>query len=138
MMMIGFFLALLTGSLVGLQNLFNSQVNERVGSWATTALVLGMGFLASLTFGLLFEGSSLFDVPNLQPWHWFSGMLGVGVVVCLVQGIRRLGPTFATAIVMTSQLGFAFLWDAAFTVEKMLGVLVIIGGIFVFKMEGSV
>ncbi|TXK73198.1 DMT family transporter [Paenibacillus sp. N3.4] len=145
-MILGLLLALIAGSLVGLQNIFNSKVNERAGSMATTTLVLGMGFLASLTIGLLFEGKHMFSLPNMHLWYWFSGLIGVGVVICLVQGIRLLGPSYASIIVLTSQLGFALLWDSLgwlgldkipFTAKELIGVLVIVGGIFVFKLSGG-
>lgn len=144
-MILGLLLALIAGSLVSLQNIFNSKVNERVGTWTTTTLVLGMGFLASLIIGLILEGKHLFILQQMQPWYWFSGMIGVGVVICLVQGIRLLGPTYAISIVLTSQLGFALLWDSLgwlglvkvpFTIKQLIGVLVIVGGVFVFKLGG--
>ncbi|OOE12617.1 DMT family transporter [Fictibacillus arsenicus] len=145
-MFLGLFFAVLAGLLVGLQNIFNAKVNEQAGTWATTALVLGLGFLASMTLGLVFEGSSLFIMDNMKTWHWFSGLIGVGVVVCLVQGTRLLGPTYAIAIVLTSQLGFALLWDSLgwfglekipFTFQQLIGVLVIAGGVIVFKFSGT-
>ncbi|QRG69483.1 DMT family transporter [Brevibacillus choshinensis] len=145
-MVLGMVLALIAGSFISLQNIFNSKVNERVGSWATTTLVLGMGFLASLTMGLVFEGGGIFALSQMQPWFWFSGLIGVGVVTCIVQAVRRLGPTFAISIVLTSQLGFALLWDSLgwlglkqvpFTLHHLLGVLVIVGGILLFKLGGA-
>lgn len=145
-MILGFLFALIAGSLVGLQNIFNSKVNERVGSWTTTTLVLGLGFLASLTMGLLFEGKQLFSLANMEPWYWISGFIGVGVVTCLVRGIRLLGPTYAVSIAMTSQLAFALLLDSLgwlgiekvpFTLNQLAGVLVIVAGIIVFKLGGS-
>ncbi|MBP3040466.1 DMT family transporter [Bacillaceae bacterium Marseille-Q3522] len=144
-MILGITLAMIAGSLVGLQNIFNSKVNEHTGSWATTAIVLGMGFLASLMLGLIFEGKQLFVLHHMKPWYWGSGLIGVAVVMCLVQGIRRLGPTYAISIVLASQLGFALMWDSLgwlgltkvpFTFKQLLGVLVIIGGIVVFKLGG--
>jgi len=145
-MMLGLVLAVIAGALVSLQNIFNNKVNERAGSWATTTLVLGMGFLASLTFGLIFEGKEMFNLHNMQPWYWFCGLIGVGVVICMVQGMKLLSPTYAIAIVLTSQLGFALLWDSLgwlglekvpFTFSKLIGVLVIVGGIYVFKLGGA-
>ncbi|WP_028543278.1 DMT family transporter [Paenibacillus taiwanensis] len=145
-MIIGLLLACIAGALVGLQNIFNSKVNEQAGSWTTTTLVLGMGFLASLTMGLIFEGKMLLTWHPMPLWYWFSGIIGVGVVTCLVQGIKRLGPTYAVSIMMTSQLGFALLWDSLgwlglekvpFTFNKLIGVLVIVGGIVVFKLGGN-
>jgi transporter family-2 protein len=145
-MILGLLFAIIAGTLVSLQNIFNSKVNEKAGSWATTTLVLGLGFLASLTFGLLFEGGQLFNLQNMKPWYWVSGIIGVGVVVCLVQGIKRLGPTYAIAIALASQLLFALLGDTLgwlglnkvpFTSNQLIGVLVIVGGIVVFKFGGN-
>lgn len=145
-MIVGLLLALTAGALVSLQNIFNSKVNEHAGTWTTTTLVLGMGFLASFGIGLLLEGKHLFSLANMQPWYWFSGIIGVGVVISLVQGIRLLGPTYAISIVLTSQLGFALLWDSLgwfgleqvpFTSKQLFGVLVIIAGVIVFKVGGG-
>ncbi|ATO50205.1 DMT family transporter [Brevibacillus laterosporus] len=142
-MILGIVLALIAGSLVGLQNIFNGKVNEHVGSWTTTTLVLGMGFVALLTMGFIFEGKHIFTLQNMKTWYWFSGLIGVGVVICLVQGIRLLGPTYAVSIVVTSQLGFALLWDSLgwfgldkvpFTFRQLIGVLVIVCGVFLFKL----
>ncbi|MEC0242533.1 DMT family transporter [Paenibacillus dokdonensis] len=145
-MISGLLLALLAGSLVSLQNIFNNKVNVHVGSWTTTTLVLGLGFAASFTLGLVFEGSAMFDLHNhLKLWFCFSGLIGVGVVTCMVQGINRLGPTFAVSISMCAQLGFALLFDSMgwlglekvdFTFKQLIGVLVVVGGIIVFKVGG--
>ncbi|MGG4143497.1 DMT family transporter [Paenibacillus algorifonticola] len=145
-MMTGILFSLMAGALVSIQAIFNSKVNERAGTWSTTTLVLGLGFLASMTIGFILEGKQLFAWQEMQPWFWFSGFIGVGVVMSLVQAMKRLSPTIAIAIVMTSEVLFALLWDSLgwmgleqvpFTVNKLLGVLVIIGGIFVLKFGGK-
>lgn len=141
-MIAGLILALLAGSLVGIQNVFNSKVNEGVGIWTTTVIVLAMGFFASFSIGLAVEGRQLFDWSNMKTWYWFSGIIGVGVVLSVVQGVKRLGPTFAISIVMASQIGIALLFDSLgllgldkvpFTGKQAIGVLVIVGGIIIFK-----
>jgi bacterial/archaeal transporter family-2 protein len=144
-MMIGLLVSLIAGSLLSLQNIFNSKVNERAGSWSTTTLVLGLGFLASFLIGFMVEGNQIFILQNMKTWYWFSGLIGIGVVTSLVQSMKLLGPTYAIAIVLTSQLGFALLWDTfgwlglnkvPFTFQHLLGVLVICSGILVFKFGG--
>lgn len=141
-MFLGLVFAILAGTLVSLQNIFNSKVNEKAGSCMTTVLVLGLGFLASLILGLFFEGWQMFDLQNMKLWYWFSGLIGIGVITGIVQGIRYLGPTFAISIVLTSQLGFAVLGDSLglmglekvpFTTKQLAGVLLITGGVIVFK-----
>lgn len=146
-MLLGLLFAIIAGTLVGMQNIFNSKVNEKAGSWTTTTLVLGLGFLASFILGLFFEGGRMFDLQKMKGWYWFSGLLGIGVIAGIVQAIRYLGPTFAISIVLTSQLGFALLLDSLgwmglekvpFTWQQFLGVLVITAGVIVFKWsEGS-
>ncbi|OZB98564.1 DMT family transporter [Paenibacillus sp. XY044] len=142
-MMLGLVLSLIAGSLVSLQNIFNSKMNQRIGSWATTAWVLLLGFVASFGIGLAIEGRGMLSLQHMQPWYWFSGMIGVGVVFCLMQSMKLLAPTFAIAVVMTSQLGFALIWDSLgwmglekvpLTPNKVIGVLVIVAGIVVFKI----
>ncbi|MGN7356547.1 DMT family transporter [Paenibacillus sp. SAF-054] len=144
-MLLGLLLALLAGSLVSLQNIFNNKVNVHIGSWTTTTLVLGLGFAASFILGLLFEGTAMFNLSQLKLWYCFSGLIGVGVVTCMVQGINRLGPTFGVSISMVAQLGFALLFDSMgwlglekvdFTLKQLAGVLVIVGGILIFKVGG--
>ncbi|GAA0375613.1 DMT family transporter [Paenibacillus motobuensis] len=145
-MITGLVLALLAGSLVGIQNVFNNKVNEGVGTWTTTAIVLAMGFMASFCIGLAIEGRQMFDLSNMKTWFWFSGVIGVGVVLSVVQGVKRLGPTYAISIVMASQIGFALVFDSLgllglnkvpFTGKQAIGVLVIVGGIIVFKTGGK-
>ncbi|WP_127536593.1 DMT family transporter [Paenibacillus illinoisensis] len=145
-MVTGILLALLAGSLVSLQTVFNSKVNEKTGSWSTTTMVLFTGFLASFLISILVEGKNTFSFQHMQPWYWVSGAIGVGVVFCLVQGMKLLGPTFAISIVLTSQLSFALLFDSMgwlglekipFSWNQLLGVLVIVGGIVLFKFGGS-
>lgn len=142
-MITGIILACIAGILVSMQTVFNSKVNEHNSSWATTTLVLGMGFAASLLIGLAVQGTKMFQIGDMKLWYIFSGLIGVGVVICLVQGMKRLDPTFAISIVVTSQLGTALLWDSLgwmglekipFSWSKLLGVIVIIGGILVFKL----
>lgn len=145
MIITGVLLALLAGSLVSLQTIFNSKVNERTGSWSTTTMVLFTGFIASFLISLLVEGQNTFSFQHMQPWYWLSGAIGVGVVFCLVQGMKLLGPTYAISIVLTSQLSFALLFDSMgwlgleqipFSWNQLIGVLVIVGGIVVFKFGG--
>ncbi|MDO3412299.1 DMT family transporter [Saccharibacillus sp. CPCC 101409] len=145
-MVTGLMLAAFAGVMVALQTIFNNRTDVHMGSWATTTWVLFMGFVASLACSLIFEGSRTFALANMQPWYWFSGLIGVGVVICLVLGVKILGPTFSVSVVLTAQLSFALLFDSLgwLGLEKMpldwkqiAGVLVIIAGIYIFKFGGK-
>ncbi|MDQ6421698.1 DMT family transporter [Paenibacillus sp. LHD-117] len=143
-MFMGIALALAAGSFISVQNMFNSKVNDFASSTSTTALVLGMGFLASLSMGLLFHGTAFWDFGYMPTWFWFSGLLGIGVVICVVNGVKELGPSYGISIVMASQLLCALWWDSAgwfgleqvpFTNRKALGAVLLIGGLLLFKAK---
>lgn len=144
MMIWGILMALAAGSLVSVQTMFNNKVNESASSHVTTALVLGMGFLASAAMGIIFEGADFFSLKPMQPWFWFSGLLGIGVVTCVVRGVRLLGPSYAISIVMASQMLCALWWDSmgwfgldkvAFTPQKAIGAIILICGLILFKAK---
>ena len=143
-MIIGIILAATAGAAVSLQTVFNNKVNEKTGSWTTTAIALGMGFIFSLVASLLTGQFNIGMLLQMESWYWFGGMLGVGVVFCLVQAVKNLGPTLSISIVMTAQLSTALLWDSMgwfgleqipFSFNKVLGILMIICGIIVFKYK---
>lgn len=141
-MALGIFLAIIGGAFVSVQNTFNANVKKRVSVWTTTALVLFLGFAASLTAGLIFEGTGLFSF-QAEPWFWFSGIVGVGVVVCVTQGVQLLGPSRAISLVMVSQIFFGLMWDTLgwfglekvpFTWQSLFGILLISGGVVLFQL----
>ncbi|WP_438432649.1 DMT family transporter [Gorillibacterium sp. sgz500922] len=143
---IGMLLAFMAGSLVSLQNIFNSKMNEHNGSWTTTAVVLGLGFAASTALGLLLNGNGFWTFGHLKLWYPFSGLFGIGVVVCLVRAMRLAGPTLAVSLVMTSQLTLALILDSVgafglervpFQTNKLIGVLILIAGVAVFQIRGE-
>ncbi|SEN98924.1 DMT family transporter [Paenibacillus sp. OV219] len=143
-MLIGIVLSLMAGMLVSVQTLFNNKVSYTVHTHTTTALVLGMGFIASLGMGLLLEGADFIQWPAMPVWFWFSGLLGIGVVTCVVNGVRLLGPSALTTMVMASQLLCALWWDSAgwfgleqvpFSPQKAIGIIALIAGLLLFKRQ---
>ncbi|GKU80051.1 DMT family transporter [Paenibacillus sp. L3-i20] len=143
-MIVGIMMALAAGSLISVQTMFNNKVNEAVSSQVTTTLVLGMGMLASFAMGMLIEGTSFLSLDSMPTWYWFSGLLGVGVVICVVNGVKLLGASYAISIVMASQLICALWWDSAgwfgleivpFTFQKAVGITVLIVGLLLFKKK---
>lgn len=143
-MIAGILLALAAGALISVQTLFNNKVSAAVHSHTTTALVLGMGFIASLSMGVLFEGADFFNWRAIPVWFWFTGLVGIGVVTCVVRGVNLLGPSYAISIVMSSQLLCALWWDSAgwfgleqvpFSPQKAVGVIALIAGLILFKLK---
>lgn len=140
-MALGILLAVVGGTLVCIQNTFNANVKKQVSVWSTTALVLGLGFAASFAIGMAVEGAGLFRF-QAEPWFWFSGIVGIGVVTCVTQGVQLLGPSRAISLVMVSQIFFGLAWDTfgllglekvPFTWKSFSGVILISSGVLLFQ-----
>ncbi|MFD1018600.1 DMT family transporter [Thalassobacillus hwangdonensis] len=139
----GPFLSIIAGLLISTQNVFNSRLSEKGGSWAATTIVLGGGFLCSLPVFYFTDNVGLFQVGGVNPVYLFSGVFGVGIVYCFMRGISLMGPAYAVSIVMVSQLTIAFVINSfglfgfeeqPVTLNKMIGIIMLIIGVLVFKL----
>lgn len=140
----GILFAVMAGVFISLQTIFNTRVSGKVGLWATTTLVLGLGFFTSFLMFIIMDDTRLFAVRNVNKIYLFGGFLGVGVVFCIMQAIRMLGPAYAISIVLVSQIFLAVLIDTfgwfgfetiSFTMNKLVGLALMIAGIIVFKLK---
>ncbi|TCJ01297.1 DMT family transporter [Cytobacillus praedii] len=140
----GILFAVMAGVFISLQTVFNTRVSGKVGLWATTTLVLGLGFFTSFLMFIIMDDTRLFAVGNVNKVYLFGGFLGVGVVFCIMQAIRMLGPAYAISIVLVSQIFLAVLIDTfgwfgfetiSFTMNKLVGLALMIAGIIVFKLK---
>jgi transporter family-2 protein len=141
---LGLLLALVAGAFIGLQNIFNRHLNVHVSGWAATSFVLLTGSFASLIFGLIFEGMNLFNFSGMQPSYWFFGLVGIGVIFCMMMGMKKLGPTKAVIISVIAQLSCSLFFDAIgflslpqvdLTWKDIVGLLLMFVGIYVFSFE---
>ncbi|TDL31918.1 DMT family transporter [Jeotgalibacillus sp. S-D1] len=140
----GLLFAIMAGLFISLQTVFNARVSDKAGSWATTVLVLGIGLVTSLPMFFIMDDTRLFDLGGVNKIYLLSGVIGVGLVFCIMQGIRLLGPAYAISLVLVSQLTLAVLIDTfgwfgfspvPFTINKLAGLGLLIVGIVVFKIE---
>lgn len=146
-MIIGLVFAIFAGVLLGVQNIFNRHLNVHVSGWAATAFVLLTGSLASLIFGLIFEGTALFQIGGLPTAYFFFGFVGIGVVYSILSAMKKLGPTKAIIISVIAQLTCSVVFDAigllslpqvAIQWQDIAGLLLMFVGIFIFSYEKKV
>lgn len=143
--MSGLIFSILAGILVSIQGVFNTRVSERVGQWETTSIVHLSGFVFSLLIVLLFGKGSIGKIGEVNPYYLLGGVFGVIIVFSVIQGITLLGTTFAVAILLITQLLISALIDylglfgtqaVRFDLTKVLGLMVMILGIVIFKWKG--
>ncbi|TGB03914.1 DMT family transporter [Halobacillus salinus] len=144
--MFGITLAIVAGVLISMQNVFNTRISEKGGSWATTTIVLGIGLMVSIPVFFIMDDANLLDLGGINPIYLLGGVFGVGIVYGLMRGMQELGPAYAVSIVMVSQLAMASsvntfglfgFEEMDFTIQKGIGLGLLVAGVLIFKLGGK-
>ena len=143
--MVGILFSLLTGILVSLQVVFNNRVSDKIGLWETTVIVHAVGLIFGIILMAVFGDGNLGKIGEVKKLYLIGGMFGVIIVYSSMVGIILLGAAFSTSVMLIAQLIVATAIDAfglfgasriEFDFTKLLGVLIMITGIIVFKLGG--
>ena len=143
--MIGFFIALLSGALMSVQGVFNTQVTKTTGMWVSNAWVQLTAFLVCIVAWLIAGRDHIMTLAKVEPRYvLLGGVIGAGITLTVIKSMELLGPAQAVMLIVVSQLLIAYLIEVfgVFGVEKvsfewrrLLGMAVCIGGILLFKWE---
>ena len=146
--MFGMIAALVSGALRSIQGVFNTQVTEKTGSWITNTFVQLTGFLVCLCIWFIKERNmtSFSNLMTVEPKYLLTGgIFGAFITFTVIMGMSSLGPAKAVMLIVAAQLIVAYLIEVFgwFGVEKvgfdwmkLLGTLLFLAGIVVFKIRG--
>lgn len=143
--MVGFLIALISGALMSIQGVFNTQVTKASGIWSASAFVQFTALLVCLGAWLCTERDSLLQVFSVQPKYMLlGGAIGAFITYTVIRSMDALGPAKAVMLIVVAQLGVAYFIELLgwFGVEKQpwewrkaIGMAVAIVGIIVFKWK---
>lgn len=146
--MFGMIAALVSGALMSIQGIFNTQLTEKTGSWLTNTFVQLTGFLVCFFIWIIKERkvTSFSQLLHVEPGYLLSGgIIGAFITFTVIVGMSSLGPAKAVMLIVSAQLVIAYLIEVFgwFGVEKvgfdwmkLLGALLFLAGIIVFKLRG--
>ena len=142
--MIGFIIALLSGALMSVQGVFNTEVTKQTSLWVSSAFVQFTALLVCLAAWAVTDRTSFAGLFSVDPKYMLlSGVLGAVITITVVKSMGALGPARAAMLIVIAQLIVAYLIElfGMFGVEKqplewrrVLGMAVSIAGIVIFKM----
>ena len=141
----GFFSALISGALMSIQGVFNTEVTKQTSLWVSTGWVQFSAFMVCV-FAWLFTGrqsiSALWQVDN--KYTLLGGVIGAFITITVIQSMGTLGPAKAAMLIVISQLVVAYVIELLgmfgmtrqpLEWRKVLGMLIAIAGIVIFKWE---
>ncbi len=143
--MIGIFIALLSGALMSVQGVFNTEVTKGTSMWVSTSWVQFSALIVCLGAWLFADRSSFTALWQVQPKYMLlGGVIGAFITYTVIKAMESLGPAQAVMLIVISQLIIAYVIElfGMFGVDKqpfewrrVLGMAVCIGGIILFKWE---
>lgn len=143
--MIGFLIALISGALMSVQGVFNTQVTKASSIWAASAFVQFTALLVCLGAWLITDRSSLLQVLQVQPKYMLlGGTIGAFITYTVIKSMDMLGPAKAVMLIVVAQLIVAYLIElfGMFGAEKQpwewrkaIGMGIAIVGIVIFKWK---
>ncbi|MCC8139830.1 MAG: DMT family transporter [Lachnospiraceae bacterium] len=143
--MVGFFIALISGALMSIQGVFNTEVTEQSSVWASASWVQFSALLTCLAIWAAFDRESLMNVVRVTPKYMLlGGVFGAFITYTVIQGMSALGPARATMLIVIAQLAVSWgiellglfgVDKVEFSLRKLLGLLVAVVGVVVFEWE---
>ena len=141
--MIGFLIALLSGALMSIQGVFNTQVTKTAGMWVSNAWVQLSAFAVCFVMWLVMGQDDISAITRVEPKYMLlGGTIGAFITYTVIKGMELLGPARAVMLIVVAQLLVAYLIELLglfgtekqpLEVRKMVGMGVAIAGIIIFK-----
>ncbi len=141
----GILVALISGALMSIQGVFNTEVTKQTSLWVSTGWVQLSAF-AVCVLAWIFTGrdsiAALWQVEN--KYTLLGGVIGAFITITVIQSMGSLGPARAAMLIVISQLAVAYVIElfGLFGVEtvdfewrRLLGMAIAIVGIVIFKWE---
>ncbi len=143
--MIGFLTALLSGTLMSVQGVFNTKATEASSVWVTAAFVQLTALLVCLGAWFFTGRESFGDLFKVEPRYMLlGGAIGAFITYTVIQSMNSLGPAKAVMFIVIAQLIAAYVIEllGIFHVEKepletrkIIGMTIAILGIVIFKWK---
>ncbi len=143
--MIGFFIALLSGALMSVQGVFNTQVTKTTGIWVSNGWVQITAFAVCLAVWFFAGRDSIAAIGRVEPRYLLlGGVIGAGITWTVIRSVEALGPAKSALLIVVAQLAVSYLIQLfglfgmarePFSWRKFGGLLLSVIGIAIFQWK---
>ena len=143
--MIGFLIAVISGLLMSVQGVFNTQVTKSSSIWVASAFVQFTALLVCLAAWLVSDRSSFAALLKVEPRYMLlGGAIGAFITYTVIKGMEMLGPARAVMLIVIAQLIVAYVIEllGLFGTEKqplewrkVIGMRIAVAGVVIFKWK---
>ena len=139
----GILIALLSGALMSIQGVFNTEVTRQSSIWVSAGWVQLAAFVTCLVMWLLTGRPEVQGIWQVRPWYMLSGgVIGALITWTVIRSVESLGPARSALLIVVAQIAVAYGIEVfgLFGVEKSgwewkkaIGALTAVIGIIIFQ-----
>ena len=143
--MTGFLIALLSGALMSVQGVFNTQVTKTTGMWVSNGWVQLTAFLVCAGAWLVTGRDSIGNLWKVEPKYvLLGGVIGAGITWTVIKSMEALGPAKAALLIVISQLIVAYVIELLglfgvdkepLEIRKIIGMSIALIGVAIFQWK---
>jgi len=141
----GIVIALISGALMSIQGVFNTEVTKNTGMWVSNTWVQFTALIVCIVGWFVTGRDSLGALAKVEPKYMLlGGVIGAFITFTVIKSMSILGPAKAVMLIVVSQLLVAYLIEVfglfgvekvEFVWKKLVGMVLAIAGIIIFKWE---
>ena len=139
----GIIIALLSGALMSVQGVLNTAVTKQSSIWTAAGWVQISAFAVCVLMWMFGGRQPIGALWQGQPRYMLlGGILGALITYTVIRSVDSLGPAQSALLIVVAQIIIAYVIElfglfgvekAGFEWKKVIGALVAIGGIIIFK-----
>lgn len=139
----GFIIALVSGALMSIQGVFNTEVTKQTSVWVAAGWVQLTAFITCVVIWMFTGREPVAGIIQVTPKYVLvGGIMGALITYTVIRSMGSLGPAKAALLIVVSQIIIAYAIElfglfgvekAPFAWNKMIGAAIAIGGIVIFE-----
>ena len=139
----GIIIALLSGALMSLQGVFNTEVTKQTSVWVAAGWVQLTAFITCVVIWLFTGREPVMCLMQVTPKYvLLGGIMGALITYTVIRSMASLGPAQTALLIVISQIIVAYgielfglfgVDKTPFAWHKLIGAAIAIGGIVVFE-----
>ncbi len=139
----GYIIALISGALMSVQGVFNTEVTKSAGMWVSNGWVQITAFAVCLGAWFMTGRENIMNLFNVDNKYMLTGgLIGAFITLTVIKSIGNLGPAKAALLIVIAQLLVSYIIElfgmfgvekVTFTWQKLIGMAVAVMGFIIFK-----
>lgn len=139
----GIIIALVSGALMSLQGVFNTEVTKQTSVWVAAGFVQLTALVTCAAIWMFTGREPVTGLMQVTPKYvLLGGVMGAVITYTVIRSMASLGPAQAALLIVISQIIVAYgielfglfgVDKSPFAWHKLIGAAIAIGGIVVFE-----